>query len=348
MVALGPRSGRPSRPGKGPEPDSSSRPVPRNILRMDWVPSRMARLSLEGLPRQAWLGGPIEGTLVLETDRPLRAADFDLRLRGRELSQETVYSGRSTSTIEEESTFLDTVTSFRENVPFSDPEHIAPGTYRLPFRFELPATAEPSLATDDADTVRGRFFHHPDGMFVEYEFEARVHVPWWVDPIDRVTVPVLPRARSLGSFPPLASAPSVDHPSFRINFDAGEVLPGSTVSGAYVIENPKGKHLDHLTIRLFRHIAYRVQDKSLSFDGPEYNIAITIDKRDSLHTGRFQIPTFDTTDDTPPYQGNLYRAYWMVHAELEVEFGFNVKVEVALTPPSPPLPESAPLRDASG
>jgi len=308
----------------------------------------MARISFEGLPKHAWLGGAIEGTLVLETDRPLRASDFDLRLRGREFSQETTEMGRYSQTVQEESPILDVVTSFRESVPFADPEHIAPGTYRLPFRFALPATAEPSVATDDADAVRGRFFHYPDGLFVEYELEARVRVPWWVDPVDRVAVPVLAPRRELGAIPPLASAASDTHPSFRIDFDPGNVLPGNPLSGSYVVKNPKGKHLEDLAIQFFRRVEYRIQDLSRTREGPTYSTDITIDNRDGSHSGRFQIPTLSTTDDTGPYQGNLYRIRWMVHAELTVEFGSNVKADGTLVPLSPPLPESPPLKESDG
>jgi len=308
----------------------------------------MARISFEGLPKHAWLGGAIEGSLVLETDRALRATDFDLRLRAREFSQATTQMGRYSQTVQEESPILEVVTSFRESVPFVDPEHIAPGTYRLPFRFGLPATAEPSLATDDADAVRGRFFHYPDGMFVEYELEARVRVPWWVDPIDRVTVPVLAPRRELGTIPPLASAASDTHPSFRIDFDPGPVLPGNPVSGSYVVQNPKGKHLDDLAIQLFRRIDYHVQDLNRSHDGPMYYTQVTLGNREISHSGRFQIATQSTTDDTGPYQGNLYHSRWMVHAELGVELGSNVRVDGTLAPPSPPLPESPPLQQPGG
>lgn len=300
----------------------------------------VARVSLEGLPPYAVQGGAIEGTFVLVTDRPLRAADLDLTLRGREISQATTGAGKSLRVNQDDHAFFESTTSFREDVPYQDPEHVAPGTYRLPFRFNLPPTAEPSLATDDADAVRGPFFSYPDGMFVEYELDARVRVPWWADPIDRVTVPVIARQRVLGTIPSLASPASEDHPSFKIDFDPDPVVPGGKVAGSYVLQNPKGKHLEQLSISFLRRVEYHVLDLSRTHDGPTYDTEIPIVDRDTFHSGQFQIPLASTVDETGPYEGHLFRSFWMVRAELGVEFGFNVKAETRLTPPAPPLPDA--------
>lgn len=292
----------------------------------------MARISLEGLPAYSWPGGSIQGTYVLETDKPLRAADIDLALHGREFSQMTVQEGKSRRVIQQNYPFLELTSSFREGVTFQDEEHIAPGTYRLPFRFDLPAEAEPSLATADVPAVRGRFFSRPDGMYVEYELEARVRVPWWVDPVDRVTIPVFSARRVLGTIPSLPSETSDEHPSFRVDVDPGQILPGGTVNGSYLIENPRGKHLEKLTVRCHRHVEYTVQGRGQVRDVPFYEIVLPLGDRELQRAGRFQLVIPNTAESTGPFHGQLYRTYWMVHAELGVELGFNVKVDGAFTP----------------
>jgi hypothetical protein len=265
-------------------------------------------------------------------EKPLRAADIELTLRGRELSQVTIHEGKSSRTVQQEYPFLDLATTFPGAVAFVDPEHIAPGTYRLPFRFDLPADAEPSLATSEVAPVRGRFFSRPDGMYVEYELEGRVRVPWWIDPVDRVAVPVYSTRRVLGTVPPLPSPDSDEHPAFRIDVDPGQILPGSTVSGSYLIQNPKGKHLEKLTIRFYRHVEYVVQGKSQTRDGPSFECVVPLGDRQGTHAGRFQLTIPNTAETTGPFHGQLFRTYWMVHAELGVELGFNVKVDGAFTP----------------
>jgi hypothetical protein len=292
----------------------------------------VARITLEGLPSYSWPGGSIEGNFILETDRPLRATDIDLTLRGQELSQVTIHEGKSSRTIQQTYPFLDLATGFHEGVAFQDPDHIAPGTYRLPFRFDIPPDAEPSFATSETATVRGRFFSRPDGMYVEYELEGRVRVPWWVDPTDRVTVPVYSPRRVLGTIPPLPSPVSDEHPFFRIDVDPGPILPGSTVSGSYEVQNPKGKHLEKLTIRMFRHVEYTVQGRAGTRDGPSYECEVPFGDRQVTRAGRFQMTIPNTSGATGPFHGQLYRTWWMVHAELAVELGLNVRVDGAFTP----------------
>ena len=292
----------------------------------------VAKITLEGLPAYSWPGGSIQGTFVLETDRPLRAADIELTLRGTELSQVTIPEGKSERVVQQDYPFLDVASSFLNGVTFQDPEHIAPGTYRFPFQFAVPDNAEPSIATSEVPAVRGRFFHRPDGMYVEYELEARVRVPWWVDPVDHVAVPVYSPRRVLGTIPPLPSEPSGDHPSFRIDFDPVQILPDGAVAGSYAIQNPKGKHLETLTVRCFRHVEYTVQGRGEVRDGPTYEVVVPLGDRQPTYNGRFQFVIPNSIDATGPFHGQLYRTFWMVHAELAVELGFAVKVDGAFTP----------------
>jgi len=292
----------------------------------------VARIWLEGLPAYSWPGGTIQGTFVLETDKPLRAADIDLALHGRELSQVTIHEGKSTRVVTQQVPLLELAVQFREGINFLDAEHVAPGTYRLPFQFSVPAEVEPSLATSETPAVRGRSFERPDGMYVEYELEARVRVPWWIDPVDRVVLPVFSTRRVLGTVPPLPSLVTEEHPSFRIDVDPGQILPGGTVAGSYAIQNPKGKHLEKLTVELFRHVEYVVQGRGEQRAGPSYSVVLPLGDRAPQHAGRFQVSIPNTAETTGPFHGQLYRTFWMVHAELAVELGFNVKVDGAFTP----------------
>jgi len=287
---------------------------------------------MEGLPPYAWPGGSIQGTLVLETDKPFRVADVDLALHGRELSQATVHEGKSSRTIVQQYPFLEVAYSFKEGLSFQDPEHIAPGTYQFPFRFDLPPDATPSLSTSEVAAVRGRFFSRPDGMYVEYELEARVRVPWWVDPVDRVVVPVYSTRRVLGTIPPLPSPASDEHPSFRFDADPTQILPGGTVTGSYSVSNPKGKRLGNLSLQLYRHVEYSVEGRGERRDGPSFTWAVALEGREPAYTGRFEVAIPNTADTTGPFHGQLHRTWWMAHGELDVEFGFNAKVDGSFTP----------------
>ena len=117
----------------------------------------MARVWFEGLPDYSTVGGTIAGTLGLECEGIVRATDLVLYLHGVETSQTTVGSGKSRRVITEKAPFLELVSSFHNALPFKDSDHIGAGTYRLPFQFNLPPTAQPSLATEVLSRTRGRF-----------------------------------------------------------------------------------------------------------------------------------------------------------------------------------------------
>jgi len=169
-------------------------------------------------------------------------------------------------------------------------------------------------------------------MYVEYELEARVQVPWWISPVDRVMVPVFSARRVLGTIPALPSPVEEDHPSFRIDFDPGPVLPGSGFGGSYSVTNPRQKRLGGLTLLLYRHVEYTAEGRSQHRELPEYRWTAPLDGHETSYVGRFQLVIPNTSDATGPFHGQLYRTWWVAHAELDVEFGLNVRVEASFTP----------------
>jgi hypothetical protein len=292
----------------------------------------MARVWFEGLPDYASLGGSIAGTLGLETDGVVRATDLLLFLHGTELSQITVQAGKSRVAVIEKNSFLELAASFHDALPFKDVDHVGPGTYRFPFRFDIPATAEPSLATTERPRTRGRFTSQVDGMYVEYELEARLQVPWWVDPIDREVVPVYSPRRVLGALPPFSSGTDPDRPTISLRIDQPMVLPGSVLTGAYTIANPRLKELKQLNLTLLRYVEHRSRDHSAVSEGPLFETDIPLGNRLPQLGGTFQIPIPNTDGTTGPFTGQLYRTYWILRAVIDVSLGFAVKVDAIFAP----------------
>ena len=292
----------------------------------------MTRVWFEGLPDYATPGGSIAATLGLEAEGVARATDLRLFLHGVETSQITVGSGKSRRVIVQHAPFLELASSFHDALQFRDTDHIGPGTYRFPFRFDLPATAEPSLATEELPRTRGRFTPRPDGMYVEYELEARLTVPWWVDPVDREIVPVYSPRRVLGTLPPFSSQSGTDRPTFQLHIDPPMVLPGTTLTGGFTVDNSPLKELPQLTLTLLRHVEYHIEGYSAVRETPQFATAIPLGTRVPHFEGTFQIAIPNMSQTTGPYSGQLYRTYWVLRAELEVRLGFNVKLDAVFTP----------------
>jgi hypothetical protein len=292
----------------------------------------MAQVSFEGLPDYSIPGGTISGTLVLECEGTVRATDLLLYLHGAETSQITVQEGKSRVAIVQRAPFLELVSSFHEALPFQNSDHVDAGTYRLPFQFVLPPTAQPSLATVELGRTRGRFDRHQDGMFVEYELEARLTVPWWIDPFDREVVPVYSPRRVLGALPPFSTEADPDRPNVQVRVDQSVILPGTVITGSYSIDNPRLKDLPQLKISFLRHVEYHAQSHSFVSESPQFDTVIELGERSPHYEGKFQIEIPNTSEMTGPYTGQLYRTYWIARVNLDVSLGFNVKVDAVFTP----------------
>ena len=292
----------------------------------------VARVWFEGLPDYSSPGAPLAATLALDAEGLVRATDLDLFLHGVETAQITVGSGKSRRVVVQKAPFLELGTSFHDSLHFQDSDHIGPGTFRFPFRFDLPATSPPSLATSELPRTRGRFEQRPDGMYVEYELEARLKVPWWVDPLDREVVPTFSPRRVLGAVAPFATAAGPDRPSVQLHVDPVMILPGSVVTGGFSVENPYLKELPQLTISFLRLVEYRAQGYTSTREGPEYSTSIPLGPRAPQYQGTFQVPIPNTANATGPNTGALYRTYWVARIDLDVSFGFNVKMDAVFTP----------------
>ncbi|HZY92947.1 MAG TPA: hypothetical protein VFG07_09305 [Thermoplasmata archaeon] len=293
----------------------------------------MRQLGFDQLTPYAFPGGVVQGQVVVETDQPARGRDLTIQLVGRELSQATVSSGKSSQRIVDESVFYQQTYDLRQSVSFIDQDHLAPGTYRAPFQFVLPPTATPSLATSRFSGESGLFSARPDGMYVEYALEARLDVPWWIDAVARAPVPVYSQRRVLGQIPVLESRSNPGHAALRLQPDsASPLLPGSPYSLVYQVWNPASKHLKSLDLSVVRQVEYHVKSMSRAAHEPAFSSQVPLDGRNSQYTGGITLEVPNVPDATGPWQGTLFRSYWLATAVLEVELGFNVQVQAPLTP----------------
>lgn len=293
----------------------------------------MPKIEFEGLPQYAWPGGTINGTVVLEIDRPARGRDLTIHLVGRELSQATVGAGKDRRVVVDQHVFFDQTYDISKAVQFLDPGHLAPGVYRAPFMFVLPADGPPSLHT--APYAGGAGWHRarPDGMYVEYSLEARLDVPWWLDAVVETFVPVYSARRVIGTLPPMQSMSPPGHAAVSVGpATTDPLLPGGVLGVAFRVDNPAGKDIKSLRFSLTRIVEYRVRSMSRVAKEPVFSVDVAIGSREPSFSGTLSLPVPNTEDSTGPWQGNLFRTYWQAATVLDVALGFNVEVEGPMTP----------------
>ncbi len=124
----------------------------------------MPRFISVELPRNAYyMGEVIEGTVVLETTKETPSRGLYVDFSGEEATEITRSAGKQTVTYRSEASLV----SWR--LPLQGEATIPPGTYRFPFRFQIPLQGLPSY--------EGRHAH------VRYVLSARLDVPLWLDTV---------------------------------------------------------------------------------------------------------------------------------------------------------------------
>jgi len=287
----------------------------------------VADLRFHGLPEYSSLGGTIAGTVLVDSKKPVEAAQLQLRFRGVEHTRMTVQAGKQRTVIEE-------VRPFHEESLLFDPVAFGAGdsVHRASFSVTVPPDGPPSLATAPMPPVRGRFTQHPDGAYVEYTLEATLDIPWWPDPVAVVAVPVYSPRRVLGTAPPLRAPSLSGRPAITLDVDQSQLLPGSVVEGSFQVFNEKRSRLRSITVWLARQVEYVVRGRNRRSVGPRFEAVVPIDSSDPARAGRFSITLENRSDTTGPWQGALYRTYWKLGAHLDIGFGFDIDVEEPLVP----------------
>ncbi len=286
----------------------------------------MPRVSFESLPAYGFVGGTVAGVMVVETEKPIDANRVSVSLHGAEISQTTVSRGKQSEVITDRRPFLEL------NFVPATLGTVGPGPVRLPFSFTIPPASPPSIATHAVSPTRGRIFRRPNGLYVEYELEGRIDVPWWVDPIDREVVPIYSTRRVLGAVLPVRLLQDGRRPSITVDADAPVVVPGQTLSGSFVISNPSGQHLRSLEVAVQRSIQFSTRGIAGHSAGPSFSVVVPLDTRDATRVGRFSIPIPNVPEATGPWQGVLFQAFWNFTLQIDVALGFDVRFSQALGP----------------
>lgn len=116
------------------------------------------------LPRTAYYTGEvIEGTVVIEASRDVPSRGLYVDFTGTEETVITRGSGKESHTYRSTSTFV------QWRLPLRGEGPLQAGTFRFPFKFQIPLNGLPSYAGRHAN--------------VKYILSARLDVPLWVDTV---------------------------------------------------------------------------------------------------------------------------------------------------------------------
>lgn len=124
----------------------------------------MPRFISVEIPRTAYfLGDIVEGTVVLETTKETPSRGLYVDFSGKEATAITRQQGKSSVTYRSEAALV----AWR--LPLQGEGTVPPGTYRFPFKFQVPLQGLPSYQGPHAK--------------VAYTLTARLDVPMWLDTV---------------------------------------------------------------------------------------------------------------------------------------------------------------------
>lgn len=269
----------------------------------------MPRFISVELPRTAYyMGDVIEGTVVLELTRETASRGLYVDFTGKEETQITRSSGKQTVTYRSEATLV----TWR--LPLQGATTIPPGTYRFPFRFQIPLQGLPSYRGPHA-TVR-------------YVLTARLDVPLWLDTVASEEIFVFYDRPSVRTYSePVRFRSGGDGPEVYVELD-GDRFFARELLGCRITLLRTG---DHRIRRVYARLlgAEFAQAQSQHEQSTTFRTEVDVPS-DQVRLGvpfTFEIPI--PADVQSAYRGTYSYYSYMLQIGLDIAWGFDL---VAQTP----------------
>ena len=254
------------------------------------------------------MGDVIEGTVVLELTRETASRGLYVDFTGKEETQITRSSGKQTVTYRSEATLV----TWR--LPLQGATTIPPGTYRFPFRFQIPLQGLPSYRGPHA-TVR-------------YVLTARLDVPLWLDTVASEEIFVFYDRPSVRTYSePVRFRSGGDGPEVYVELD-GDRFFARELLGCRITLLRTG---DHRIRRVYARLlgAEFAQAQSQHEQSTTFRTEVDVPS-DRIRLGvpfTFEIPI--PADVQSAYRGTYSYYSYMLQIGLDIAWGFDL---VAQTP----------------
>lgn len=269
----------------------------------------MPRFISVELPRNAYfMGDVIEGTVALEVTKETPSRGLYVDFAGTEETEITRSSGKQSVTYRSSSS----VVAWR--LPLQGETTIAPGTYRFPFRFQVPLQGLPSYT--------GRHAR------VKYILSARLDVPLWLDTVWSEEVFVFYDRPSVRTFSePVRFRSGGDGPEIYVELD-GDRFFAREMMGCRITLLRTG---DHRIRRVYVRVigAEFAQAQSQHEETTTFRTEVDV-PYDQIRSGipfAFEIPI--PGDVQSAYRGTYSYYSYMLQVGLDIAWGFDL---VAQTP----------------
>lgn len=261
------------------------------------------------VPRAAYyMGEIVEGTVVVETTREVPSRGLCLDIVGRESTEITRSSGKSSVTYRSHAD----VCAWR--LPLQGETTVPPGTYRFPFRFQLPLEGLPSY--------EGRH------AFVRYVLEARLDVPLWIDTVWKGELAVFYDRPSVRTFSnPVRFRSGGDGPEVYVELDGDRFFARELIGCRITILRLGDRRVRRVYVRLIGGEYARAENQEETTTTFRSEIEIPMDRIQVGIPFTFEIPV--PADAPSAYHGRYSYYSYVLQVGLDIAFAYDL---VAQTP----------------
>ncbi len=254
------------------------------------------------------MGDVVEGTVVLELTKETPSRGLYVDFSGVEETEITRSSGKQSVT------YRSTATLVSWRLPLQGETSIAPGTYRFPFKFQIPLQGLPSY--------QGRHAR------VKYVLTARLDVPLWLDTVWSGEVFVFYDRPSVRTFSdPVRFRSGGDGPEVYVELDGSRFFAREMIGCRITLLRTGDRRVRRVYARLIGAEFARAQ--SQQEETTTFRTEVDVPS-ESIQLGlpfTFEIPI--PADVQSAYRGTYSYYSYVLQIGLDIAWGFDL---VAQTP----------------
>lgn len=195
---------------------------------------------------------------------------------------------------------------------------LEPGEQRVAARFVLPPDAPPT--------------HRGTAIYVRYELDAHVSIPWWPDRRELYVLPVVRRALPSLAEPPKVFTNARSSPAdlhLEATLDRLSIEAGGVVAGVVSFANVAGKRLDSVELVFRAREGVTTSRGTYWIDGASLVSSILDRPPREGESAAFRVRL--PADATATFANARARLAWSVAVVVHVSFGEDVRLEVPIT-----------------
>ncbi len=262
------------------------------------------------LPRTSYYTGEvIEGTVVVEATREVQSRGLYVDFTGTETTEITRQSGKTSHT------YRSTATVVQWRLPLQGETPIVPGTYRFPFKFQIPPHGLPSYAGRHAA--------------VRYLLTARLDVPLWLDTVTTTEIFVFYDRPSVRTYAqPVRFRSGGEGPEVYVELDGDRFFARELIGCRITLNRTGTARIRKVYTRLVGGEWARADGQQETTETYRTEVDVPMEKIQVGVPFAFEIPI--PAELQSSYRGTYSYYSYLLQVGLDIAFGFDILAQTPI------------------